>query len=92
LSDRSVALVLLAHGPMATTRSPSLRDHLTPAAPGSINEPECYYPNHSVLTTTLIAGIESVQLPVLNQKESLVGTGKSANWNTDYLEATVFTA
>jgi len=55
-------------------------------------DPSAYYPNHSVLTTALIAGIESVQLPVLNQKESLMGSGESTNWNTDYLQATMFTA
>jgi hypothetical protein len=45
-----------------------------------------------VLAAALIPGIESVQLGVLNQEQSLLGAGKSAKGNANDLQAIEFTA
>ena len=43
-----------------------------------------------ILATALIPKIESVQLTVLNQNQSLLGTGRRADGNADDSKAAVF--
>ncbi len=47
--------------------------------------PSVHHLNHLVLAAALVAEIQSVRLAVLDQKQLLTGTSKSANGNTDYL-------
>ena len=47
---------------------------------------------NSILAAALIPEVESLQLAVSNQKQSLLRAGKSADGNADHLEAAVFAA